>query len=85
MEYNVCVKREYLNRAGQKRIHWWQVGKAFTSTTQDGKEVVNIKLWSRTLMVDELVGFEHGNADKIAEAVKDRPNQQDHDDDDIPF
>ncbi len=88
LQYNVCVAREYIDGSGSKKTHFWNVGKAYPFENANGKKGVTVKLWSRTLMVDELVLFEDTGADRVARAVQERPNQQDDDtpdDADIPF
>jgi hypothetical protein len=88
VRYNVCVARKYRDNQGKEKTHFWTVGKAFIFERQDGSKGINVELWSRTLMVDSLVLFEDKGAERIAQAVKDRPNQQEDDtpnDDDIPF
>lgn len=88
LQYNVCVARDYVDGAGNKRVHFWTVGKAYPFEKQDGGKGINVKLWSRTLMTDEFVLFEDKGAERMAQAIRDRPNQQEvdtPDDDDIPF
>ncbi len=87
-KYNICIARKYMDRSGAEKTHFWNVGKAYTFQTNSGKNGINIHLYSRTLMVDELVMFEDTGEERVAQALKDRPNQQpldDLDDDDIPF
>lgn len=87
--YNVCVARKYTdNSSGAEKTHFWSVGKAFATEKHDGKKMIKVVLYSRTLMVDELLLFEDDGAERLAEAVRNRPNQQavdTPDDDDIPF
>jgi hypothetical protein len=88
VKFNVCIARKYQDRTGAEKTHFWGVGKAFLNQKPDGKKVINIQLYSRTLMVDELVLFEDNGEERLAQAVRERPNQQaldDVDDDDIPF
>lgn len=89
MKYNVCIVRKYTDRASSaEKTHYWTVGKAFTFEKNDGSQGVSVKLYSRTLMVDEFVLFEDRGEERLAEALKNRPNRQpddDMDDDDIPF
>lgn len=87
-KFNVCIARKYHDRGGAEKTHFWTVGKAFINTRPDGTRVINVSLWSRTLMVDELVLFEDKGHERLAQALRDRPNQQELDtpeDDDIPF
>ncbi len=87
--YNVCIARKYTDRSsGAEKTHFWNVGKAFASTTQQGKKVINVSLYSRTLMTDEFVLFEDTGEGRLADSIRNRPNQQaadTPDDDDIPF
>lgn len=88
IKYNVCLVRKYLDRTGSEKQHFWTVGKAFEFQKPDGTKGVNVKLYSRTLMTDEFVLFEDKGEERMADALKNRPNQQAHDtpdDDDIPF
>jgi hypothetical protein len=87
VKYNVCVVRKF-DAAGVEKTHYWTVGKAFSFETREGKKGINIKLYSRTLMVDEYVLFEDNGEARLVDALKNRPNQQEHDtpdDSDIPF
>lgn len=87
-KFNVCIVRKYHDRSGLERNHYWTVGKAYEFARQDGSTGITVKLYSRTLMVEEFVLFKDRGEDKVAEALKNRPNQQEHDtpdDTDIPF
>jgi hypothetical protein len=87
-KFNVCIARKYDDGRGAEKTHFWPVGKAFLNTRPDGSRTINVKLYSRTLMVDEYVLFEDKGQERIAQALRDRPNQQELDtpeDDDIPF
>lgn len=87
-KFNVCIARKYQDRSGVEKTHFWPVGKAFLNTRPDGSKMINITLYSRTLMVDEYVLFEDKGQERLAQALRDRPNQQELDtpeDDDIPF
>ena len=87
--YNVCVARKYTDRgSGAEKTHFWNVGKAFASEKPDGKKMIKVTLYSRTLMVDELLLFEDTGEGRLADSIRNRPNQQaadTPDDDDIPF
>lgn len=78
-QYNVYIARKYKS-GNQERTHYWNVGKAFTFTTREGKEGLNIKLYSRTLMTDEFVAFIDEEKDEKPKNAADTPE-----DDDIPF
>ncbi len=78
-KYSVCIARKYKDRNGKEQIHFWNVGKAFDFTTQSGKPGVSVKLYSRTLMTDELVLF-LDDEEQPKNAVSEPPG-----DDDIPF
>ena len=87
LKFNVCIARKYQDRTGAEKTHYWGVGKAFLNE-KDGKKIISVQLYSRTLMVDELVMFEDKGEERLAQALRDRPNQQPldtPDDDDIPF
>ena len=87
-KYNVVIARKYVDRSGAEKTHYWNVGKAFSFQKPDGGKGLNVKLYSRTLMVDEFVLFEDRGEERLTDAVRNRPNQQPHDDladDDIPF
>lgn len=87
-KYNVCVARKYNDRSsGTEKTHFWSVGKAFSFETAAGRKGINVNLYSKTIGVDEFVLFEDKGEERLAQAVRDRPNQQARDDgdDDIPF
>lgn len=87
-KFNICIARKYQDRTGAEKTHFWTVGKAFSFQKPDGSTGINLKLYSRTLMVDEYVLFEDRGEERLTQALKDRPNQQaldTPDDDDIPF
>lgn len=89
-KFNVCIARKYHDRQGKEKTHFWPVGKAFINTRPDGSRIINVNLYSRTLMVDEFVMFEDKGEDRFLQAYRERPNQQPLDtpeegEDDIPF
>ena len=84
--FDVCIPREYTDRAGNKRTHFWKVGTAFPFSKADNRtgevrDGVSVQLFTKMLIAPqaELVLFEY--VPRESQGAEDEPPE----DDDIPL